>query len=237
MTLGKNLQILRKEKGLTQDQVAQIIGVTRQTISGYESGRTQPDIETLDRIAKIYEVDIENILYGKAVKNTAGSIKRIACIFAIILLLLSLLSATMTFAEGQLIAHYYGITKEDLKNGFNINDYEISQENLNELMEKQGKLLEYRNRVDGLLTLLPVLGSVYLFATLINSKARINYKTKILSAALFCLVFSLIPTIIGLFDPIGRAAINFNLSQIKGSIMVMIAVFAQIGTEAIRNRK
>ena len=48
MTISQNLKDLRRLSGLTQEQVAEKVGLTRQAISSYESGRTQPDLDTLD---------------------------------------------------------------------------------------------------------------------------------------------------------------------------------------------
>ena len=49
--IGKNLKQLREQKGLKQEQLAELLFVTRQTVSNYENGRSRPDIETLMKIA------------------------------------------------------------------------------------------------------------------------------------------------------------------------------------------
>lgn len=67
--ISKNLKELRKNNHLTQEEVAQKIGVTRQAISSYESGRTQPGIDLLMRFAEIYGVSLEGILYGEKIAN------------------------------------------------------------------------------------------------------------------------------------------------------------------------
>ena len=56
------LKKLRKEKQLTTDQLAKIIHVSKRTIENYESGKTNPDYETLIKFAKIYEVSIDYLL-------------------------------------------------------------------------------------------------------------------------------------------------------------------------------
>lgn len=66
MTINESLKTIRQIKGLTQEDVAKQLGVTRQTISSYESNRTQPDLETLKHLAKIYDVELNDILYGKS---------------------------------------------------------------------------------------------------------------------------------------------------------------------------
>ena len=62
--INENLKLLRNINGMTQAEVAEIISATRQMVSSYESGRTQPDLETLKRIADAYQADIHDVLYG-----------------------------------------------------------------------------------------------------------------------------------------------------------------------------
>ena len=64
MSISNNLKRLRRERNLTQEQVAERLGVTRQAVSGYESDRTRPDVDTLMRLAEIYGTDLNNLLYG-----------------------------------------------------------------------------------------------------------------------------------------------------------------------------
>ena len=59
-----NLKRLRKEKGATQDDLAQRLHVTRQTVSGWETGRCQPDIETLMALAEALDADVNELIYG-----------------------------------------------------------------------------------------------------------------------------------------------------------------------------
>ena len=48
MNIHQNLRQLRQMTGLTQQQAAEQAGITRQALSGYESGRRQPDLEMLN---------------------------------------------------------------------------------------------------------------------------------------------------------------------------------------------
>ena len=64
MSIHQNLKALRLARGMTQEQAAARLNVTRQTISSYEAGRTRPDVETLIRLAELYGVELEQILYG-----------------------------------------------------------------------------------------------------------------------------------------------------------------------------
>lgn len=62
--IGKNIRRIRMHKGLTQDELAERLFVTRQTISNYETGRSRPDVETLLSLAAALETDANAILYG-----------------------------------------------------------------------------------------------------------------------------------------------------------------------------
>lgn len=59
--IGDILKNLRKEKGLTQNELSQIIGITRTTYAGYENNKHEPDIKTLTKIADYYKVSLDYI--------------------------------------------------------------------------------------------------------------------------------------------------------------------------------
>lgn len=63
--ISKNIKKLRAEHNLTQDALAEKIHVTRQAISNWENDKTKPDIEALESLAKAFEVDIEELIYGE----------------------------------------------------------------------------------------------------------------------------------------------------------------------------
>lgn len=65
MSINSNLRQLRLERGMTQEQAAAQLGVTRQAVSSYESGRTRPDLDMLLRMCEVYHTDLEGILYGR----------------------------------------------------------------------------------------------------------------------------------------------------------------------------
>ena len=63
--ISKNIKKLRAERNLTQDALAEKIHVTRQAISNWENDKTKPDIEALENLAEVFEVDIEELIYGE----------------------------------------------------------------------------------------------------------------------------------------------------------------------------
>ena len=63
--IAVNIKNLRKEKGLSQEQFAQALHVTRQTVSAWERGLSRPGLETLEQIARTLEVEPERLFYGE----------------------------------------------------------------------------------------------------------------------------------------------------------------------------
>ena len=65
-TLGKRIAALRREKGLTQDELAEKLGVSPQAVSKWENDQTCPDISILPLLAKILGVSVDALLTGEA---------------------------------------------------------------------------------------------------------------------------------------------------------------------------
>ena len=63
--IGEFLKRLRKEKGLTQEQLAEILLVSGRTVSRWETGTNMPDLSILIQIAEFYDVDVKEILDGE----------------------------------------------------------------------------------------------------------------------------------------------------------------------------
>ncbi len=62
MEIGKRIKELRKDKGLTQSQLAKIISSTQDTISLWELGKSYPDIINLVKMAKYFSVSTDYLL-------------------------------------------------------------------------------------------------------------------------------------------------------------------------------
>ncbi|MBE7019372.1 MAG: helix-turn-helix transcriptional regulator [Ruminococcaceae bacterium] len=71
MEFGEKLQELRKKKGLTQEELADKLYVSRTAVSKWESGRGYPNIESLKAIAKFFSVTIDVLLSGDEVLTIA----------------------------------------------------------------------------------------------------------------------------------------------------------------------
>jgi transcriptional regulator with XRE-family HTH domain len=65
-TLGKRIAALRRQKELTQDNLAQILDVSSQAVSKWENDQTCPDISLLPQLAKMLGVSVDELLSGKS---------------------------------------------------------------------------------------------------------------------------------------------------------------------------
>lgn len=62
LSVGKRLQSLRRERNMSQEVLAEQIGVTRQTISKWEHGQSEPDLASLLRLSEIFGVTADDLL-------------------------------------------------------------------------------------------------------------------------------------------------------------------------------
>ena len=65
LTLGKRIAMLRRQKGLKQDTLAEVLGVSPQAVSKWENDQTCPDISLLPKLAELLEVSVDELLSGK----------------------------------------------------------------------------------------------------------------------------------------------------------------------------
>ena len=70
------LSIARKKVGLTQADVANYLGVTRQAYCNYENGNREPDLNTLLRLSELYKVSADYLLTGENKKAPEGAIRK-----------------------------------------------------------------------------------------------------------------------------------------------------------------
>ena len=66
MKIGEQLRTIRKGAGLTQEDVAQMLNITRQALSNWEQGKAIPDLYTFARLASVYHFSPDEFLLGKS---------------------------------------------------------------------------------------------------------------------------------------------------------------------------
>ena len=74
--IGSKIQRLREAKGYTQDQLAEKLFVSRQTVSNYERNKSQPSLEMVERIAEIFDMDTASFL--TAPRDKKAEVKHLA---------------------------------------------------------------------------------------------------------------------------------------------------------------
>lgn len=107
MEFSEKLQELRKNKGLTQDELAEFLYVSRTAVSKWESGRGYPNIDSLKEISKFFRVSIDDLLSGEklidiAEKENKSNIRKICDLlfgitdlFSVLLIILPLYPNTI----------------------------------------------------------------------------------------------------------------------------------------------
>lgn len=68
--LNDNIKNFRKNKGLTQEEMAIRLNVVRQTVSKWEKGHSVPDAEMLQKIAELFDTDVSKLLGSPVAENT-----------------------------------------------------------------------------------------------------------------------------------------------------------------------
>lgn len=131
--IGGFLKGLRKEKGLTQEQLAERFNVSSRTVSRWETGSNMPDVGMLVELADFYDVDIREIIDGERKseimdKETRDTLKKVAAyatekekgtqfkvINAALGIFITLFVCTVLFV-GDVTGLLYGIVPEEICN-------------------------------------------------------------------------------------------------------------------------
>ncbi len=90
--ISKNIRQARMKKGLSQDALAELLHVTRQTVSNYETGRSRPDVDMLVSIGECLGLTVNELIYGPPVsEDTRRSRKKLLILSGVCLVLLAVL--------------------------------------------------------------------------------------------------------------------------------------------------
>ena len=107
--IGKNIKKARSEKGYTQEQLAQKLCVTRNTISNYETGHSNPDIEMLQLLAEALKTDPNTLIYGEKKEQSADQTWRKEILKRVIWLVIA---GLMMVISSSLIRYGNDLTKD-----------------------------------------------------------------------------------------------------------------------------
>lgn len=79
MEMAERLQKLRRKNGYSQEQTAELLGISRQAVSKWESGQGKPDLDNLVRLTEIYNTSADYILLGTE-KNMETPVPEKSCL-------------------------------------------------------------------------------------------------------------------------------------------------------------
>ena len=77
MEFNEKLQELRKNKGLTQEELAEALFVSRTAISKWESGRGYPNLDSLKEISRFFSVTIDDLICSEEIITAAEDEKKV----------------------------------------------------------------------------------------------------------------------------------------------------------------
>ena len=109
VSMGEIISTLRKEKGMTQKEIADQLGITDKAISNWERNIAFPDTATIPKLAEILGVSVEDLMQVKAVPAPAGKEAG---------RLINLILKAVPLAMGVAVVVTSGLGELDLKSGF-----------------------------------------------------------------------------------------------------------------------
>ena len=187
MSINHRLRQLRLERGMTQEQVAAKLGVTRQAISSYESGRTRPDIDTLVRLCDMYGTNLNSIVTGEGrLLRTKMGVEKTAIAILILLLCLTLLSALLLWSANRF---------------FSISEGQLTQAE-QELFTVHRRLTGGWEIVDEASLTVALLGFTALLIGMLHGRCAISIKKKVIYLTTLATGMLLIKLPFALTDPV-----------------------------------
>ena len=133
MNFDKKISGLRKQNKMSQEEFAELFGVTRQTISSWENKKSYPDVETLIKISDKFAISLDTLLKvdKELVKNWNNKItlyKRLIVMLCLLIIIWIFSSMLLAFYkgfnytnDGDFWQHYLLCAKDDMEVEFNIN--------------------------------------------------------------------------------------------------------------------
>ena len=208
MSIHQNLRRLRAQSGMTQEQVAEQLGVTRQALSSYESGRTRPDIDMLLRLCQVYHTDLEGLVYGDTERlRWERRVKLLAFSVLGVLLALTAISSALLWS-----AHTF----------FPLTDGQIVQAG-DAVVEAHFRLADAWEAVDGLILTTALLGFLALLLMARGEKRRAGWKKELLYLAVLAAGVLLLPLPFALTDP-AFGPIDYLITPL--SVVMRMLLFA-----------
>lgn len=219
MSISDNLRQLRQEKGMTQSQAAEELGVTRQTVSSYESGRTRPDFDTLMRLAEIYGVSFEDVLLGNSRAFKRSRLVRITA------LLLYGAVSVLTFLQNAFLWAAFRF--------FPVSEGPISLDNT---VATHFRLTSACETTERITLFVSSVGLLILLIMIAGFKMRLPVKTKLLYTALFSATLIVFSLVFALTDPVSTLKDHLLISVLV-VVRILLAFIISVIIGIIQDRK
>lgn len=214
MSIQKNLRALRLKAGMTQEEAAKKLGLTRQAVSSYETGRTRPDIDTLMRMAEVYDSDLDAILYGRErTAKTAHHLRITAVAMASLLPLLTLVSSALLWC-----AHIF-FPLQNSQDPTSLATYR--------------HLMDAWETMDGVILTLMLIGLILLLIFSARTKPSVPVWKKALYCGALAGALLLVSLPFGLTDPV-FFLIDYWLTPIRGAVRITAALTVSLLMDGIQ---
>lgn len=156
MKFSEKLMNLRKSKGWSQDEFAQKINVTRQTVSKWELGQTVPDMNKLIEMSKLFEISLDELVNNIEASNSETSYKESPAEknnrkIALKILVIGIIISCIIFAIGWIKQKQAIKTNEQAYNdAYTSSQTKVdnAQKRLNEIIEEMNNLKEQINSME-----------------------------------------------------------------------------------------
>lgn len=178
---------LRQISGMTQAEVADRVGLTRQAISSYESGRTQPDLDMLVKLADLYQVEATDILYGRG-----GEQKKLRTVRKMAAIVFGAVSILVFVAAGMLL----------LMNSFFAVPRGADMANTRQLVEARFAILSVFDALKGIIQGLSWVGCLVLAVEIRRLKRLPSIQKCLVAALAFATANIGCVSLLAVFDPV-----------------------------------
>ena len=221
MSVAENLRQLRLNSGMTQKQVAEKIGVTRQAVSNYESGRTRPDIDMLLRLSEVYGTDIDDMVYGQdRTLKSLRIIKRVSLFLYGAIAVLTVISSALLWRANR----FYAIQPGQLS----------AEEKI--LLEAHMRLTSVWETVDGVILTLTLIEFILLLVLFAAWKCRISMKSKFIYISTLAAFIIAVAALFGITDPVFKP-IDYLLTPIFVVARIIVLFAIHLVIEFLQKRR
>lgn len=209
MSISANLKTMRLESGLTQEEAASMIGVSRQCLSSYETGRTSPDIDTLTVLANIYHADVSDIIYGKSDRLKPYSVvKRLKWALSAFLWISTILYSV----ADRLLRDYFFIPAGDVT------------EDVYNLIKINKRLVSLRDSVSFASLVITAIILIFLLSYCCIKNKRAEFKSRVLWTLITSFFVMGTAFLIGIGDPRFHVRCYLEIPQIAVGLLIIFLV-------------